>query len=401
MHIHLDPLGGIAGDMFLAAVFDAWPELADGAIAAARAAGLPPAVEMATAAHTDHALAGTRLRVATGDGAPPAPPGRFAAIAERLAAAPLLPPVRGRALAIFTVLAEAEARVHGIAAADVVFHEIGGWDSIADVVGAAHVIEALGATGWSVGPLPLGAGRIVTAHGPLPVPAPATAVLLEGFPVIDDGIGGERVTPTGAAILRHLAAAPGLPRAPLRLSRSGIGFGTRTLPGISNVLRLMGFEGDAGAAQRAEAVGVIAFEVDDQTPEDLATGLDALRARDDVLDVVQIPAFGKKGRMLASVQVLCGPDALDGVIDACFHETSTIGLRWSRGMRTVLARRTLAVGDGDTAVKVVTRPGAMRTAKAEADGLRGAAGHAGRARRRHDAEAAALHEDETRDDDDR
>ena len=401
MHIHLDPLGGIAGDMFLAAVFDAWPELAEGAIAAARAAGLPPAVEMATAAHTDHALAGTRLRIATGDNGPPAPPGRFAAITERLAAAPLSPPVRGRALAIFTVLAEAEARVHGIAAADVVFHEIGGWDSIADVVGAAHVIEALGATGWSVGPLPLGAGRIATAHGPLPAPAPATAVLLEGFPVIDDGIGGERVTPTGAAILRHLAAAPGLPRAPLRLSRSGIGFGTRTLPGISNVLRLMAFEGDAGAAQRAEAVGVIAFEVDDQTPEDLATGLDALRARDDVLDVVQIPAFGKKGRMLASIQVLCRPDALDGVIDACFYETSTIGLRWSRGMRTVLARRALAVGDGDTAVKVVTRPGAMRTAKAEADGLRGAAGHAGRARRRHDAEAAALHEDETRDDDDR
>ena len=289
MHIHLDPLGGIAGDMFLAAVFDAWPELAEGAIAAARAAGLPPAVAMATTAHTDHALAGTRLRVDTGNGTPPAPPGRFAAIAERLAAAPLSPPVRGRALAIFAVLAEAEARVHGIAAADVVFHELAGWDSIADVVGAAHVIEALGATGWSVGPLPLGAGRIATAHGPLPVPAPATAVLLEGFPVIDDGIGGERVTPTGAAILRHLAAAPGLPHEPLRLSRCGIGFGTRTLPGISNVLRLMGFEGDAGAPA-VEAVGVIAFEVDDQTPEDLATGLDALRARDDVLDVVQIPS---------------------------------------------------------------------------------------------------------------
>ena len=400
MHIHLDPLGGIAGDMFLAAVFDAWPELAEGAIAAARAAGLPPAVAMATTAHTDHALAGTRLRVDTGNGTPPAPPGRFAAIAERLAAAPLSPPVRGRALAIFAVLAEAEARVHGIAAADVVFHELAGWDSIADVVGAAHVIEALGATGWSVGPLPLGAGRIATAHGPLPVPAPATAVLLEGFPVIDDGIGGERVTPTGAAILRHLAAAPGLPHEPLRLSRCGIGFGTRTLPGISNVLRLMGFEGDAGA-QAVEAVGVIAFEVDDQTPEDLATGLDALRARDDVLDVVQIPAFGKKGRMLASIQVLCRPDALDGVIDACFHETATIGLRSSRGMRTVLARRALTIGDGDTAVKVVTRPGAMRTAKAEAAGLHGAAGHAGRARRRHDAEAAALLKDETRDDDDR
>ena len=397
MHIHLDPLGGIAGDMFLAAVLNAWPELTAGTIAAARAAGLPPEVALALVPHTDHALAGARLRVAIDGDQPVAPPGRFGAIADRLAAAPLAAGVRDRALAIFTLLAEAEADVHGIAATDVVFHELAGWDSIADIVGAAHLIEALAASGWSVGPLPLGSGRVDTAHGPLPVPAPATAKLLEGFPVIDDGVAGERVTPTGAAILRHLAAAPRPPATPLRLARSGTGFGTRTLPGLSNALRLIAYDDDAGAHQAAEPVGVIGFEVDDQTPEDLAVGLDALRARDDVVDVIQLPAFGKKGRMVASVQVLCRPAAMEAVIDACFHQTSTIGLRWAHSQRTVLPRRTVSTGDGAvaTTVKVVTRPDRTRTAKAGLDDVRGLGdGHAARQRLRRAAEDKALRDDE-------
>ena len=113
------------------------------------------------------------------------------------------PAVRRRALAIFSLLAEAEARVHGCAVEDVLFHEVGAWDSIADIVSAAFLIEESAATNWTVGAIPLGAGRVHTAHGLLPVPAPATALLLEGFPFIDDGVGGERVTPTGAAIVRQ------------------------------------------------------------------------------------------------------------------------------------------------------------------------------------------------------
>ena len=129
--------------------------------------------------------------------------------------------------------------MHGTRADEVCFHEIGAVDSIADVVGAAFVIESLGATGWSVGALPLGRGRVETAHGIMPVPAPATTVLLEGFPVHDDGIEGERVTPTGAAILRYLqpdmeALAPAG-----KLLTSGMGFGSRVLPGQPNVLRAL------------------------------------------------------------------------------------------------------------------------------------------------------------------
>ena len=139
-----------------------------------------------------------------------------------------------RAIAIFAVLAEAEGRVHGIAPAEVSFHEVGAWDSIMDIVAAAALIEDIGAAGWSTTPVPLGSGRVRSAHGDLPVPTPATALLLEGLEVFDDGRPGERVTPTGAAILRHLMPGQGLPRRRLRLGRVGHGFGTKRFAGISN-----------------------------------------------------------------------------------------------------------------------------------------------------------------------
>jgi len=430
MHCHIDALGGLAGDMFLAAALDAWPDAFAAVEAAARAAGLPAEITLSLRPHNDGVFQGARFLVEdAGEAVAPGHrhehdhghhghdhdhghdhhhgrehghshhhhgtgAGAYRDIAARLKAADLAPGVRERALAIFALLAEAEAAVHGMAVDDVTFHELAGWDSIADVVGAAALIERLGSASWSVSPLPLGGGRVMTAHGPLPVPAPAAARLLEGFALIDDGIGGERVTPTGAAILRHLNASAGPPVAPLRLTGSGIGFGSRTLPGISNAVRLLAFEtaaqGHAGPA--TDEVAEIAFEVDDQTPEELALGLDALRGRDDVLDVVQYPVFGKKGRLMMSVRVLCRAERLEVVADACFEETATIGLRCGRTRRRVLARET-AAGDATEGipVKVATRPSGRRSAKADADAVRGAPGGArGRRGKRRRAEAGAL-----------
>jgi uncharacterized protein (DUF111 family) len=273
------------------------------------------------------------------------------------------------------------------------FHELADWDSIADVVGAAFVIEMLRAS-WSTGPLPIGRGRIAGSHGALPVPAPAAALLLQGFAVIDDGIEGERVTPTGAAILRHLDAAPGLPPGPWRLTASGTGFGTKRLPGMSNALRVLAYE-QAQGARIDEQVAIVSFEVDDQNPEELAVGLEALRALDGVLDVIQLAAVGKKGRLASQLQVLARPERLDAVIDACFAETTTLGLRWRLEARAALARASLTVASpaGEVAVKVATRPGRVRTAKAEIDHIAaGPGGQAARARRRQDAEAQALRE---------
>ena len=263
---------------------------------------------------------------------------------------------------------------------EVSFHELGEWDSIADIVGAAFLICQLKAS-WSVGSLPLGRGRVDTAHGSLPVPAPATALLLEGFDCFDDGISGERVTPTGAAILRHLGANRDRDREAGNLMTGGTGFGTRKLTGLSNVLRLLAFE-EASSPADADRIAEILFEVDDQTPEDLAIGLDRLRSHPAVRDVLQLPAFGKKGRMTTHVRVLADPQQLRRVCDACPKETTTIGLRYQVLDRFTLQRRELALDvDGRrVGVKAASRGDGV-TVKAEADDIAGVpGGHGARAR---------------------
>ena len=391
--LHLDPVGGVAGDMFAAALLDLRPALYDGLRTAVSRLRLPPAVELSLEVHRDERLTGRRFRVS-----PPADDEALehvplAAILARLDAAGLAPGVRDRARAIFALLAEAEGAAHGTTPEEVAFHEVGAWDSIADVVAAAFLIDALGRVRWSCGPLPLGTGRVRSAHGLLPVPAPAAAHLLRGFATRDDGIEGERVTPTGAAILRHLAPVQTPAREPETLVGSGAGFGGRVFPGFSNVLRVLEFAPAAGAAIR-DSVAVLRFEIDDQTPEDLALGLDRLRARPGVLDVVQWPAHGKKGRVLAEVQVLAEPDALERALAAAFAETTTLGVRWSHMSRDVLARDVVRHTDDAGAVRVkrAVRPTGERTAKAESDDLARGGGHASRERRRRDAEAAALAE---------
>ena len=392
LHLHLDPLGGIAGDMFLAALLDAWPEHAEDTFAAMRAAGLPDDWRAELVAHDDGVLAGRRVLIEGPPGGDHHGPGSFRAIRAGLAEAALPAPVRARATLIFTLLAEAEAKVHGIALDEVHFHELADWDSIADVVGSAWLLEALAPASVSSAPLPVGSGRIRTAHGALPVPAPAAALLLEGLPMLDDGVPGERVTPTGAAILRHLRVGAGLPGGAWRIAGTGIGFGTQRLRGLSNVLRVLAWE-PAAEGRADDRVAVLAFEVDDQSPEELALGLDALRATEGVLDVIQLAAFGKKGRLTIQVQVLARPERLEAAIGRCFAETTTIGLRWRLEARAVLAREivSIATPEGALDVKLVTRPGGERTAKAEIEPLReGSDGQAARSAKRRDAESAVL-----------
>ena len=386
---HLDPVGGIAGDMFAAALLDARPALADGLRATIDALGLPPSVSVAIEAQRDAALAGTRFRVGGADDGEHGHV-RLADVAERLEAARIEPAVRSRALAIFTLLAEAEGAVHGMDPAEVTFHEVGAWDATVDIAAAAHLIEALGPARWSCGAVPLGSGRVRCAHGLLPVPAPAVVHLLNGLATHDDGIAGERVTPTGAAILRHLAPEQAPAAEPETLVGTGTGLGSRSLPGLSNVLRVMEFA-PVAAAVRQEAVAMLRFEIDDQTPEDLALGLERLRARPGILDAVQWPVFGKKGRMLAAVQVLAEAASLDAALDAVFDETTTLGVRWSRIARSTLARETTSHADsrGTVRVKRARRPAGTVTAKAELADLADSADHAAREERRRGAEAAA------------
>jgi uncharacterized protein (TIGR00299 family) protein len=398
MRIHLDPVGGIAGDMFAAAILDAWPELEGGLRRALRSARLPDGVGIEVLAHKDHALAGTRFCVGDTTGAPARPHASFREIRALLCDSELDPALRDRAIEIFTLLARAEGEVHGRPWEEVSFHEVGAWDSIADIVGAAYLIDAVGATGWSTASLPIGSGRVRSAHGSLPVPAPAAALLLEGFAVHDDGLEGERITPTGAAILRHLQPGYRAPGDPMRVLRTGTGFGTREFPGISNILRILALEElQPGLAE--EQIAVLRFEVDDQPTEDLAVGLDRIRDLEGVLDVLQMPAFGKKGRLTVQIQILAAPDAVDRVSRACFTETTTLGLRWHMARRAVLERsaETYVGRGGSIQVKAAARPSGVVTGKAELDDVADAAGgFAERDRLRREAEEAVLRE---RDDD--
>ena len=392
-HLHLDPLGGIAGDMFAAALLDAFPEHAEAvASAAARVAGVPCRVIR----HTDKVLSGSRFTVQAdghdhGHGQGHQHHVAWREVRGRLEVAGLGEAATGHAVGIFARLAEAEAQVHGVAADDVTFHEVGAADSIADIVAAAILIAVMGEAQWSVGPLPLGSGRVRTAHGPMPVPAPATAVLLRDFAVFDDGVAGERVTPTGAAILRHLGAASAPGTGVRRLARTGIGFGTRRLPGLSNCLRVLALAPAEDGTGEHRRLAVIGFEVDDQTPEDLASGLERLRATPGVHDVLQMPVFGKKGRMAAHVQVLARPEATDAVAAACFRETTTIGLRIQHVEGRALARSLsrVTVGELPIRVKLVERPDGV-TAKAESDDSLAAPGQAARAAMRREAERLAT-----------
>lgn len=369
MHIRLDAIGGIAGDMFIAALLDAFPDLESGLYQTLRSAGVPAEVTFQLLAYRDHALTGRRFAVGE-----PLPDSEnhhhssFRYIRAHIRDAAIGPGIRQRALAIYSLLAEAEAQVHGVGVDDVTFHELGSWDSIVDILGAAYLLDALPPATWSVSSLPLGGGSVQTAHGRLPVPAPATVLLARGLIFHDDDIPGERVTPTGAAILRYLDCA----KSPLlldgRLFASGIGFGTRELPGLSNVLRVMAFEALESKSD-TDRVAILSFEVDDQRPEDLGVALARLRDNPDVIDVVQIPALGKKNRLVMQIQVLAIAGRLPSVIDACFRETATIGIRHQVVDRTILRRThaSVEVNGLVVQVKLVDRPGAGRTAKAEMD----------------------------------
>ena len=271
------------------------------------------------------------------------------------------------------------------------FHEVGAWDSIVDIVLAAWLIDASGVSNWMIGPIPIGSGRVTTQHGPLPVPAPATVELLRDLTIIDDGIGGERVTPTGAAILAHLEATSSGSAIAGKMTAQGFGFGSRQLPGISNMLRVTVIESEPTTL--FERIGIIEFEIDDQTPEDLATGLDHLRSTEGVLDVVQMPVIGKKGRTMASIRLLVRSEAKDQIMDNCFTETTTLGLRWSEVERRVLKRENRLVA-GDIGVKVTMRPDGGRTAKAENDDIAECGGADQREETRQQAERQALSDDD-------
>jgi uncharacterized protein (TIGR00299 family) protein len=270
-----------------------------------------------------------------------------------LASAPLAEDVRNRASAAFRLLGEAEAAIHSIPVEQVHFHEVGAIDTIVDIVCAAAGAAHLGIDRWIASPLNVGSGTVQCAHGTLPVPAPATLKLLGDAPVYASGLPMERVTPTGATILRMLnveyAALPAC-----RVQTSGYGAGGRDTPVEPNLLRLI--VGDAEAAQPAiEPIAILETVIDDSTPQLLAY-VSELLLESGAWDVYRIPVQMKKGRAGAQLTVLCPPDRLALLRDIVLRETTTIGVHWRTESKLALRREFIEVETlwGKVRMKVAT-----------------------------------------------
>ena len=400
--IHLDLVGGLAGDMFVAAMVDALPALA-APVAKALAAVAPPGADLPACADTSSGgLRAKRFGLAPGSAYRKRDKDSHGGTSYRelqctLNAKTLETSTREHALAILALLADAEARVHGTTIDDVHFHEIGDWDSLMDVVAAGCIVAHLPGARWTASTLPLGGGTVSTVHGVLPVPAPATSLLLEGYRWRDDGIAGERVTPTGAAILRHLMSPADVAARSEggRLLGAGAGAGTRTLAGRPNIVRALVFERTAPATAQTldgDAVAILEFDIDDMTGEEIAHASDRLRALPGVIDVSVGTRVGKKARPTADFRILAQPAAAANVAHVCFSETSTLGLRVREERRHVLRRSEVATTRNEAAVrvKVAERPGGMRTGKAEHDDVAADEGLDTRRRTRASAVRQAL-----------
>ncbi len=277
--------------------------------------------------------------------------------------------VKDRAMAIFGVLAEAEAKIHRTTPEEVHFHEVGAVDSIIDIVAAAWGFERLELGEMMVSPLPAGSGFVRSQHGIIPVPAPATAELLTGFPMrMGDGL-SEMVTPTGAAILRALAV-PAPSAMGFRVDRVGYGAGTKDFADRPNVLRLMVGERTQSYEQTYETDELVEIEanIDDLNPQIYEHVVERLLEAD-ARDVTLTPTIMKKGRPAVTISVLAEPSARERIAAVLFAETSTIGLRYHPVARLKLAREIMEVETpwGRARVKVSRAGGETITLSPEYD----------------------------------
>ncbi len=274
----------------------------------------------------------------------------LAGIRRLLRESALAAPVRERALALFERLGAAEAKVHGVPVDRVHFHEVGAVDSIVDLVGAAAAIEHLKPERLTSGPVNVGSGQVETAHGLLPVPAPATAELLAGVPggiPLRGGPGGELTTPTGAVLLAELVDEF-VEFPDLVLDGAGYGLGRRELAGQPNAVRLLRGRGERAAAGE---VMVVECEVDDLPGEGFGFVMERLLAAG-ALDVYFTPVQMKKSRPGTLVSLLCRPADLEPLSGLLLAESGSLGCRFSRASRFEAERRTVEVATSFGAVRV-------------------------------------------------
>ncbi len=327
--LYLEPVGGIAGDMFLAAGIDLGvsPE----AIAQALSGLRVPGWKLATSRAVRHAISGTHVDVEL-DAREAHPHRAYADIRQLIEAAPTLPPrAKERALAVFRAIGEAEAKVHGVSIDAIHFHEVGAVDSIVDICGAAVVLELLGDPEVHAAPPPLGSGTIRVAHGSMPIPVPATLELLRDVPVRFEGV-GELTTPTGAALLKVLAHIGHPPN--FIVEKIGYGVGTKDFRDRPNVLRASLGRVEA---QQSEGLWVVEANLDDSTPQLLGHLIDKLLTVG-ALDAWVTPTVMKKSRPGHLLSAVAEGGKREAVVDTVLRESTTLGVRFHRVERHALAR---------------------------------------------------------------
>jgi uncharacterized protein (TIGR00299 family) protein len=345
---YFDCFSGISGDMTLGALVDAGcpVEHLRAELGGLRVAGW----ELTAEKIWKNGMAAMYVKVTAEDQSKHRSLG---AILEILEKSQLVARVRERAAAIFRRLGEAEARVHDVPLEKIHFHEVGAVDAIVDIVGACVGFEALGIEKFACSALNVGGGTVKMAHGVLPVPAPATARLLEGRPTYSNGVLRELVTPTGAAIVATLCEAFG-PQPAMTVSAIGYGAGTADLEGQPNVVRIMvGEAAEKSIAGFDEEIAVVEANLDDMNPQIYGYFLEkALGAG--ALDVYTTPVQMKKNRPGTLLTVLCRPGDTQGLMDLIFAETTTFGVRTYRAQRRLLPREWVSVVTdyGDVRIKV-------------------------------------------------
>ena len=254
--------------------------------------------------------------------------------------------VKKNALEVYDLIAAAESQVHGVPMDQIHFHEVGTLDAVADVVGVCRLMELLGADQVVVSPIHVGFGQVRCAHGVLPVPAPATALILKDVPIYGGKIRGELCTPTGAALLRHFATRFGdMPV--MTVSKTGYGMGTKDFEWANCVRAMLGETGDAG-----DLVSELSCNLDDMTGEELAFAMDTLREAG-ALDVCAEAIQMKKGRPGTMLRCLCRPEEERRFAELMLRHTTTIGVRCQTLRRYTLTREpvTLETSFGPVAAK--------------------------------------------------
>ncbi len=348
--LYIDPWTGVSGDMLLGALLDTDRENDRLSYILQRAVasfGLGDAL-LNIERSVEKGVSCTRITV-LGEKTPPL---RHLPDMEKiLAGSALSALVRERSLKALRRLAEVEASVHGCAVEDIHFHEVGAVDTLVDVVGTFVLVEALGVDHVMVAPIPVGGGTVEIAHGRMGVPAPATARLLQGFPVLGGPEPRELTTPTGALLVGQLDAQPG-PLPPMTVESIGNGAGSMTLETGPNVLRVLvgdllssasASASDAGVGGRsADSVVELQTNLDDVTPEIVGHACTQLRQAG-ALEVWTEPVFAKKDRPACVLHALVAADEEATIVDHIFRETGTLGVRRSTVSRWVAQRGILQV----------------------------------------------------------